>query len=189
MALWGKTDAVANRPNWIDLDNYPVGTELVFVDSVEARQPANKEKGLNQPGWWLFYEYPDSSDNIRYKTECLVAITDASVVGDDEDNDDDDIVLDRTIVILTQPEDAIVADLAAATFTVEAEVTPTEDMTYQWEVSTDGEVWTAVTGATTDELVVVDTADEYVDSNTFRVVVSSDGAVDVTSDVATLTVE
>lgn len=98
-------------------------------------------------------------------------------------------VIERTITILVQPEDVEVADGDPAEFNVSAEVSPTEPLTYQWEVSADaGENWADVTGETTDTLTVASIDPEYVTGNQFRVVVSSANASDVTSEAVTLTI-
>lgn len=188
MPLWGKTDAEASRPNWINLDNYPAGTELVFVDAVEAQQPENKAKGLNAPGWWLYRTYTDSNGSTRYNNECLVAVADRASVGDDVANDDDAIVVDTTLVITEHPQNQSVDGVASANFAVDfAETDVTVGI--QWQVSTDaGSTWTDITGETGFDLDVAAADPEYVDGNQFRAILSADGATDVVSDAATLTV-
>jgi len=99
MALWGKTDALASVPKWLedaaantnksnDRDN------AVFVDVTEAGIAANRAKGLKGPGWWLYH-----TAGGRHYAECLVPMKvsagdagDLGVTGD------------------TAVEDAIVAD-------------------------------------------------------------------------------
>lgn len=72
MALWGKTDTLADAPKWLetaaanpnksnDMDN------AVFVDLTEAGIAANRAKGLTGPGWWLYH-----TSNGRHYAECLV---------------------------------------------------------------------------------------------------------------------
>ena len=95
MALWGKTDTLADAPKWLetaaantnkshDMDN------AVFVDLTEAAVAGNRAKGLTGPGWWLYH-----TANGRHFAECLVpmkvtavAAGDLGVTGDtaDEDN-------------------------------------------------------------------------------------------------------
>lgn len=163
------------------------GSEIVFVDETEAQQPENKARGFTGAGWWLYKTYVDGNGNTRHKAENLVAIT--VPVATSGDAADDDVLVDRTITILTQPADEEVETGVSALFSVSAEVDPTETLTYQWEVSADaGENWADVTGETTDTLTVASIDPEYVDGNQFRVVVSSTGASDVTSDAATLTI-
>ena len=87
MALWGKTDAEASRPNWINLDNYPAGTTLVFVDESEAQQEENKARGIKGAGWWLYYSYTDSGSQTRYKAELVVALAETAANAGDDDDD------------------------------------------------------------------------------------------------------
>ena len=186
MALWGKTDAEASRPNWINLDNYPTGTELVFVDETEAQQDANKAKGIHGPGWWLFYSYEDSSSQTRYKTELVVALGEtAENAGDDAD---DDIVVDTTITITEQPQDETVDSATAAAFAVDFTQTGDADVAIQWQYSEDaGTSWGNMTGETSFDLAVDPADPEFVDGYLFRAVLTG-GGVTVTSDAATLTV-
>jgi len=99
MALWGKTDALASVPTWLedaaantnksnDRDN------AIFVDLTEAGIAGNRAKGITGPGWWTYW-----TAGGRHHAECLVpmkvtaaAAGDLGVTGD------------------TAVEDAIVAD-------------------------------------------------------------------------------
>jgi len=197
MALWGKTDAEASRPNWINLDNYPSGTQLVFVDESEAQQEENKLRGIKGAGWYLLYEYTGSGSVARKKAELVVAMrVSAADAGDDND---DLFVVDRTITISLQPEDFEAAS-GSAVFSVTAAVSPTAALTYAWEFSEDGgTTWDSAdtgwaTGHDTNELTVTDILADLgggageLDGYQFRVTVSSSGATDVVSDVATLTI-
>ena len=72
MALWGKTDAVASVPKWLEdsSDNTNKSHDkdnAVFVDLTEAGVAANRAKGLKGPGWWLYH-----TANGRHFAECLV---------------------------------------------------------------------------------------------------------------------
>lgn len=183
MPLWGKTDAEASRPNWIDLNNYPAGTQLLFVDRNEAQEPTNKAKGLTSPGWWLYYTYTDANSVTRYKTECLVSL---DVTGAEAGDDD---TLPPEITITVQPSAATVFSGATATFSVTATKTGTPALTYQWQKQESGTgAWANVTGATSASYttgaltVAADNTDKY------RVVVSQVGAQSVTSSAVALTV-
>lgn len=83
MALWGKTDALASVPKWLedDANNTNVSNDrdnAVFVDVTEAGVAANRAKGLKTPGWNLY-----SNAGGRHRTECLVAMkVSASDAGD-----------------------------------------------------------------------------------------------------------
>lgn len=94
MALWGKTDALASVPTWLedaaantnksnDRDN------AIFVDVTEAGIAANRAKGIKTPGWNLHI-----TAGGRTRTECLVAMKvsaadagDLGITGDTVDED------------------------------------------------------------------------------------------------------
>ena len=84
MALWGKTDALASVPKWLEDDaNNPNWSNdrdnAVFVDVTEAQVAANRAKGLKTPGWNIHI-----TAGGRTRTECLVAMkVSASDAGDD----------------------------------------------------------------------------------------------------------
>lgn len=162
------------------------GAEVFFVDESEAQQEENKARGFVNAGWWLYKTYTDTNNTVRHKAECLVALTETAANAGDAA--DDAVLVDRSIVILTQPADQEAAGGVDAVFTVLADVDPTTTLTYQWEVSTDGTIWSDITGATTDTLTVTSVDPEYVDGNAFRVSVGADGASTVVSDPAVLTV-
>lgn len=74
MALWGKTDTLADVPKWLedDANNTNASNDrdnAVFVDVTEAQVAANRAKGLKTPGWNLY-----SNAGGRHRTECLVAM-------------------------------------------------------------------------------------------------------------------
>lgn len=96
MALWGKTDTLADAPKYLS------NTELqdtYFVDETEAQVESNRAKGIDTPGWTKYTTYIDSDGNTRHKTECLVAMrVPASESGDDG------------VSANTATEDAVVAD-------------------------------------------------------------------------------
>lgn len=74
MALWGKTDALASVPKWLETDANNTNAShdadnAVFVDLTEAGVAANRAKGLKTPGWNLY-----SNAGGRHRTECLVAM-------------------------------------------------------------------------------------------------------------------
>ena len=72
MSLWGKTDALASVPTWLedaaantnksnDRDN------AIFVDVTEAGIAGNRAKGITGPGWWTYW-----TAGGRHHAECLV---------------------------------------------------------------------------------------------------------------------
>ena len=99
MALWGKTDAAASAPKWLEAstDNTNKSHDkdnAVFVDLTEAGVAANRAKGLKGPGWWLYH-----TANGRHFAECLVPMKVSAVDAGDLGMTGD-----------TAVEDAIVAD-------------------------------------------------------------------------------
>ena len=94
MALWGKTDALADVPKWLsaDTDNTNASNDkdnCVFVDVTEAGIAANRAKGIKTPGWNLHV-----TAGSRTRTECLVAMKvsaadagDLGITGDTADED------------------------------------------------------------------------------------------------------
>ena len=163
---------------------------LYFVDFEESQQPENQARGLVGPGWWLYESYTDGNGATRHKAEQLVPMVE--LAADAGDRNDDLVLVDRTITIDSQPAAASVTSPDPASFVVAASVDPATTITFQWQVSTDGgSNWansTAAAGTTSSTLDVVSTDADYVDANQFRVVVSSDGATDVTSDAVLLSV-
>lgn len=187
MALWGKTDATLSRPKDINLNNYPAGTQLLFVDETEAGTETNKQKGIKGPGWYLHREYTDSAGQIRYKSELVVAL--AETAANAGDAADDLFVPDQvvTVAISVQPANQTTT-AGAATFAVTAALTPAGTVTYQWQyqAADESKKWQNVGGATSSSLAltgrtIANTGDKY------RVVVGGAGAVKVTSNSATLT--
>lgn len=185
MALWGKTDADNSRPKYLGTADL---AKAIFVDATEAQQAANKARGLNGAGWWLYNSYTDADGNTRYKTELLVAIQEAAA--DAGDRADDTKASDAAYVITigTQPanQDTTAGE---ATFSVAATVTSGGGtLAYQWQKKAVGaSKWSNVAGATSSSLALTgQTADNTGDQ--YRVkVTSAGGAKEVTSDVATLT--
>ena len=72
MALWGKTDTLADAPKWLETDANNTNKShdmdnAVFVDLEESGVASNRAKGLTGPGWWLYH-----TSNGRHYAECLV---------------------------------------------------------------------------------------------------------------------
>lgn len=185
MPLWGITDTLISRPSWINLSTYPSGTQLVFVDENEASNPANKEKGITGPGWWLYYEYMDSDGNIRYKTENVVALSKpVSIAGDAAD---DSVVpnVPVFITITTQPSDQTTVS-GEATFSVVASISPFGTLEYQWQKKAFGTMrWVLVPGATSDTLTLTSQTAAN-NGDRYRVVIKGSGAKAVISKSAKL---
>jgi len=74
MALWGKTDALASVPKWLESDanNHNWSNDVdnaVFIDVSEAGVASNRAKGLKTPGWNVY-----NNAGGRHRAECLVAM-------------------------------------------------------------------------------------------------------------------
>lgn len=100
-------------------------------------------------------------------------------------------VADPLITITAQPQDLEVDEGDPASFSVTATVTQGATLTYAWQVSADGDTWSAATGGvytggTTTTLAISDATG--LDGNLYRVTVSATGADDVVSREAELTV-
>ena len=97
MALWGKTDTLADVPKWLsaDTDNTNASNDkdnAIFVDVTEAGITANRAKGIKTPGWNLHI-----TAGGRTRTECLVAMkvsaADAGDLGITGDTADEDLIV------------------------------------------------------------------------------------------------
>lgn len=86
MALWGKTDSIADAPKWLNASDTNKSNDLdnaFFVDTTEAQVSSNKAKGLNTPGWNLYHTYVDQNGVTRHKAEPLVVMkVSAGAAGD-----------------------------------------------------------------------------------------------------------
>jgi hypothetical protein len=200
MALFNATDAntgspifapaqVNKTPNSVNQDalyknNTPsafITNETVGVFGIAANEISAYSGSVPHTGWNLRTTGSGGRAG-RVFHECLVAGGMAT-----------DAVADPTIVITGQPSDNSVANNAAATFSVTAQVTPNASLTYQWQVwggasfsdITANSIWTNVT---TSSFVIVHALNASANGKIFRVRVMSTGAVNVFSSNATLTV-
>lgn len=203
MALWANTDDAANStifaaaqvhktPNTANqtalfgnttqdafISGVAVGQFGVSVEEMEVARAKGEKPAA--AGWVLRTEGSGGRAG-RVFSETLVAMK--TIGGDAEDVGFPDFV----IVITEQPVDQEVLQDETATFTVDYATTD-YTVNIQWQVSDDaGTSWGNITGETGFDLVVANTAPEYVDGNLFRAVLTSDDADTVTSDVATLTI-
>lgn len=90
MALWGKTDAGASKPKYLNANAMPSADSdnAYFVDVTEAGVASNRAKGIVTPGWNLVQDI----GNGRLRVETLVAMkVSAAAAGD---ADDDSVVAD-----------------------------------------------------------------------------------------------
>ena len=204
MAQWGNTDDAANSvnyaaaqvnktPNTVNqtalfgnttADAFITGVTVGQFGVSEAEAVTGRASGDKVPhSGWILETVGSGGRSGRVQREVLVAMN--TITGDSEDTSFPDFI----ITITEQPVDQEVVQDESATFTVDYAVNDyTVDI--QWQVSTDdGDTWADISGETDFDLVVANTALEYVDANQFRAVLSSDDAVsDVTSDAAVLTI-
>lgn len=203
MALWANTDDAANStifaaaqvhktPNTANqtalfgnttqdafISGVAVGQFGVSVEEMEVARAKGEKPAA--AGWVLRTEGSGGRAG-RVFSETLVAMK--TISGDAEDVGFPDFV----IVITEQPVDQEVATGDSATFTVDHALTD-YTVAIQWQVSEDaGANWSDISGETGFDLVVDSLADEYVDGNLFRAVLTSDDADTVTSNSATLTI-
>ena len=189
MSLYGRTDSAANvtkAGRGIAASSQAKTT--VFVDETEAALEANKERGINAPGWWSYFTYTDSSGKTRHKAEHLVTLANAEANAD-ETQADDAIAADTavTIAIGTQPASATVANGGNLTLTVVATATPPGDdsvLTFQWQKLSGG-AWGDISGATAATFTVNPAG--VSDAGSYRVKLNStNGAPEVISATAVI---
>ncbi len=190
MSLYGRTDSNANKTKaGVGIAASAQAKTTLYIDETEAALEANKERGLNAPGWWSYYTYTDSSGATRHKAEQLVFIAGGDTNANETQADDaqaaDVAVL---ITINTQPADTAVAVGAALQLTLAAIATPPGDasvLTYQWQKKS-GNRWTNVSGATGTTFDIATYA--ATDAGSYRVKInSSTGAKEVISATAVVT--
>ena len=190
MSLYGRTDSNANKTKaGVGIAASEQAKTVIYIDETEAALEANKERGLNAPGWWSYFSYTDSSGATRHKAEQLVFIAGGDTNANETQADDaqaaDVAVL---ITINTQPADTAVAVGAALQLTLAAIATPPGDasvLTYQWQKKS-GNRWTNVSGATGTTFDIATYA--ATDAGSYRVKInSSTGAKEVISATAVVT--
>ena len=180
-----------------------VTQDIYFVDNTEASLAANKNRGLNSPGWWQYHEYTDASGATRYKTELLVAFSETAANAGDYADDTDVADSAVTITVSGQPSNQSTQTPAGGLLTVDtvsaASAGRVED-TYTitaLEYSTDSAAGTGATftisidGTGDATIDSIDTAGSgYVVDETFTILGSvfggTNGVDDLTFDVATV---
>ena len=210
MSLYGRTDSNANKTKaGRGVSASSQAKQTIFIDDTEAALEANKERGLNAPGWWSYFTYTDCEGNTRHKAEHLVTIAGPDLNANETQADDAaaaDVAV--TITIGTQPANRSgVADGASISgiFTIAASVSAgmASVINFQWQkksptsnrwvnmgVSDNGMTFgTGLGGGEktgTMNANSIDKADW--DGYKFRVkVTTTNGAKEVISDTATLT--
>ena len=190
MSLYGRTDSNANKTKaGVGIAASAQAKTTLYIDETEAALEANKERGLNAPGWWSYYTYTDSSGATRHKAEQLVFIAGGDTNAN-ETQADDAQAADANVVLAigTQPADASVAVGAQLQLTVVATATPPGNnsvVTYQWQKKS-GNRYSNISGATSAAYTVATYAAG--DAGTYRVKLNStNGAKELISDVAVVT--
>ena len=190
MSLYGRTDSNANKTKaGVGIGASSQAKTVLYIDETEAALEANKERGLNAPGWWSYYTYTDSSGATRHKAEQLVFIAGGDTNAN-ETQADDAQAADANVVLAigTQPADASVAVGAQLQLTVVATATPPGNnsvVTYQWQKKS-GNRYSNISGATSAAYTVATYAAG--DAGTYRVKLNStNGAKELISDVAVVT--
>jgi len=190
MSLYGRTDSNANKTKaGVGIGASSQAKTVLYIDETEAALEANKERGLNAPGWWSYFTYTDSSGATRHKAEQLIFIAGGDTNSNETQADDAqaaDVAV--TIAIGTQPADTAVAVGAQLDLTVVATGTPPGDaslLTFQWQKKS-GNRYANISGATAATFTVATYA--ATDAGTYRVKInSSNGAKEVISDAAVVT--
>ena len=190
MSLYGRTDSNANKTKaGVGIAASAQAKTTIYIDETEAALEANKERGLNAPGWWSYFTYTDSSGATRHKAEQLVFIAGGDTNANETQADDaqaaDVAVL---ITINTQPADTSVAVGAALSLVLDAIATPPGDasvLTYQWQKKS-GRRWEDLAGETATTFDVATYA--ATDAGSYRVKINStNGAPEVISATAVVT--
>jgi len=190
MSLYGRTDSNANKTKaGVGIAASAQAKTTIYIDETEAALEANKERGLNAPGWWSYFSYTDSSGATRHKAEQLVFIAGGDTNAN-ETQADDAQAADVAVVIdiQTQPADTAVAVGAALQLVLAATATPPGDasvLTYQWQKKS-GNRWANVSGATGTTFDIATYA--ATDAGSYRVKINSTtGAKEVISATAVVT--
>ena len=190
MSLYGRTDSNANKTKaGVGIGASSQAKTVLYIDETEAALEANKERGLNAPGWWSYFTYTDSSGATRHKAEQLVFVAGGDTNANETQADDAQAAdAAITITISTQPANTAVAVGAALSLVLDAIATPPGDasvLTYQWQKKS-GRRWADVAGETATTFDVATYAET--DAGSYRVKInSSNGAPEVISATAVVT--
>ena len=190
MSLYGRTDSNANKTKaGVGIAASSQAKTVLYIDETEAALEANKERGLNAPGWWSYFTYTDASGATRHKAEQIVFVAGGDTNANETQADDAQAADVAVLIdIQTQPADTAVAVGAALQLVLAATATPPGDasvLTYQWQKKS-GNRWTNVSGATGTTFDVASYA--ATDAGSYRVKINStNGAKEVISATAVVT--
>ena len=187
MSLYGRTDSAANVTKaGRGIAATSQAKQVIFVDVTEASLEANKERGLNAPGWWSYFSYTDASGATRHKAEHLVTMANPDLNTGETQADDAqaaDVAVLITILTPPAPTTAVIVG-QPLNLSVDAIATPPGDasvLTYQWQKKS-GRRWVNV-GLDLPTFDVAAYAET--DAGSYRVKINStNGAPEVISDTA-----
>jgi hypothetical protein len=205
MSQWKNDDSAANSVLWaVEQYNDPANTTTqaaffgnttadAYVTGITVGQfgvDTNEQAAARQAGarpahaGWVVKTTGSGGRAGRVQYETLVAM--GSMSGDAEDA----VFPDKTIVISVQPADATAnsADDEQATFTVTAATVPAGGtLAYQWTYSNGSALGVSGYSGDTTATLTVD-ANTVSNGESYVVEISTTGAVNVTSDAATITI-
>lgn len=188
----GTSYALTEKPAFVTTESTSTSgvhgdiTKVFGVDTAEIDAERSQGTPVTHAGWIRRTEGSGGRAG-RVFNEVLVAM--GSMTGDLEDVK----IQDLNIVIGTQPASKTVTAGEATTFAVVASTVPSGGtISYNWQVSTDGDTWGNASGGvysnnTTATLAISDTTG--LDGYQYRVQLSATGATTVTSAAATLTLD
>ena len=193
MSLYGRTDSNANKTKaGVGIAASAQAKTVLYIDETEAALEANKERGLNAPGWWSYFSYTDSSGATRHKAEQLVFIAGGDTNANETQADDAtaaDVAV--TISITQQPTQnanpVSLTDGGNSNVPLAAIATPPGDasvLTYQWQKKS-GKRYVDVAGQTSTQLTFAPYT--AADAGDYRCKINStNGGKEVISEVLTV---
>ena len=191
MSLYGRTDSNANKTKaGVGIGASSQAKTVLYIDETEAALEANKERGLNAPGWWSYFTYTDSSGATRHKAEQLVFVAGGDTNANETQADDATAADVAVTISITQQPDPTRSNIvgAYATSPLTAIATPPGDasvLTFQWQKKS-GRRYVDVSGQTTATLTFSPYAAE--DAGDYRCKINStNGGKEVISDIITVT--
>jgi hypothetical protein len=179
------------------LSNYIYGVD---VYEAAANVATGSQYAVSHAGWVGVHTYMDMHNNLRVKSEVLVAMSgistnDPASYAATGDAVDDAVFPDRYITISAQPVSLSgVSTTAAQSFSVTASATPAAVLTYQWQYSSTGIAYTNLSNGgiysnvttTTVGIGSTTVGATIPDGYRYKVVISSTGGATATSNAATL---
>ena len=181
-----------------DHEGNPVSESVIFVSQEECVLADNKARGIRQPGWWFMRTYPDAQNIVRYKAECLVAMTVLNATSGDAGLGivDDQLAADKGITIVMPYTAKTMNDGATSTIAATVTTDPggdTGSLTYAWQKSDDdGDTWTAASGGiysnNTTATITITAPTFAVDQYQYRLKASGTGYADHYSAPVVLTI-